>query len=73
MKMQTITCKLASCNNTKEVRSADVARGWGLFCSKACKAKHQNQTRRTKRPARPVIDFSEHETVTHYNEVLFNA
>lgn len=39
--MTTIKCKWHLCSNTKEVKASDVARGWGLFCSKACKAKEQ--------------------------------
>jgi hypothetical protein len=29
------------CQSPMTVRSADVKRGWGRFCSKACKAKEQ--------------------------------
>ena len=32
----------ASCQKSIQVRAADVARGWGKFCSKSCKAKKQN-------------------------------
>jgi len=35
-----ITCK-CGCGRKKEVRTADLKRGWGLFYSKSCKAKHQ--------------------------------
>lgn len=34
------------CKNCKKVffpRKADVARGWGRFCSKSCKASEQNK------------------------------
>lgn len=41
--MTTINCKGPSCTNTKEVRTSDLARGWGLFCSKTCKAKEQQE------------------------------
>lgn len=36
--MKTISCRC--CGKKKQVRTADVARGWGLFCSKSCKATH---------------------------------
>lgn len=29
------------CDKEMQVRSADVKRGWGRFCSKSCKAKKQ--------------------------------
>lgn len=38
-----IECKW--CGYRFTTRTADVKRGWGLFCSKSCKAK--SQTRRT--------------------------
>ena len=45
-KMVTIACKC--CGKPKEVRHADVKRGWGLFCSKSCKAKYQTKTKPIK-------------------------
>lgn len=41
---QIITCK-CGCKRKKEVRTADVKRGWGLFFSKSCKAKWQSRTK----------------------------
>ena len=41
-KMTEITCK-CGCGRKKMVRTADVKRGWGLFYSKSCKAKHQEK------------------------------
>ena len=35
--------KCAYCGKEREVRTADVARGWGKFCSKSCKAKRQEK------------------------------
>ena len=35
--------KCARCSNPITVRAADVARGWGKFCSKSCKAKKQSE------------------------------
>lgn len=29
------------CSKKKKVRSADIKRGWGKYCSKSCKAKDQ--------------------------------
>lgn len=40
--MTEITCK-CGCGKTKKVRTADVKRGWGLFYSKSCKARHQEK------------------------------
>ena len=36
-----IYCK--NCGREKRVRVSDVKRGWGLFCSKSCKAKAQEK------------------------------
>ena len=44
MKEYTITMvkiKCKCCGKPKEVRQADINRGWGLFCSKSCKAYEQ--------------------------------
>ena len=38
-------CANKFCRMTFKVRTADVKRGWGRFCSKSCKA--SDQTRRT--------------------------
>lgn len=38
-RMVTITCAANGCSNTKQVRAADVARGWGKYCSKSCTKK----------------------------------
>lgn len=35
--------KTCRCGNVFQVRAADVARGWGKFCSKSCKAKEQEK------------------------------
>ena len=35
--------KCKCCNKDFQARAADVARGWGLFCSKSCKAKIQEK------------------------------
>jgi len=39
--MTKVTCKC--CKNVFAARNADVARGWGKFCSKSCKAKVQEK------------------------------
>lgn len=41
--MTTVIC--GGCKQSFEARSADVARGWGKFCNKSCKA--TAQTKRT--------------------------
>lgn len=40
-KMVDTRCKWCGCYMS--VRAADVARGWGRFCSKSCKAKNQEK------------------------------
>ena len=42
--MKEITCK-CGCGRKRMVRTADIARGWGKFFNKSCKAR--NQERRT--------------------------
>jgi hypothetical protein len=41
MRGATVTKKCKYCGDAMTVRAADVARGWGKFCSKSCKAKKQ--------------------------------
>lgn len=41
-KTQTIICK-CGCGRKKEVRVADIKRGWGKYFSKSCKAKDQEK------------------------------
>lgn len=36
------------CNSTFKARTADVNRGWALFCSKSCKAKDQERNKKLK-------------------------
>ena len=38
--MEEIICG-CGCGRKKMVRTADVKRGWGIFFSKSCKARHQ--------------------------------
>ena len=37
-KMVTVCCANKKCGKEFQARSADIARGWGKFCSKSCKA-----------------------------------
>lgn len=39
-----ISKKCRFCSEEFETRTADVKRGWGLFCSKSCAAKYKNVT-----------------------------
>ena len=39
----TVICGNKCCKKPFEARAADVARGWGKFCSKSCKAKKQGR------------------------------
>ena len=54
--MTTQTC--GWCHKPFQVHTADVARGWGKFCSKSCKASEQekrtgqNRTHRVRRTER---------------------
>lgn len=34
-------CSCKRCGKVFTARTADVARGWGLYCSKSCKARDQ--------------------------------
>lgn len=36
------------CNSTFKARSADVNRGWAMFCSKSCKAIDQERNKKLK-------------------------
>jgi len=38
-----VSRKCAWCRDPFQAREADVKRGWGLFCSKSCKAKKQEK------------------------------
>lgn len=39
--MTTVKCQNKKCGAEFQARTADVARGWGKFCSKSCKAQKQ--------------------------------
>lgn len=43
--MLKMICK-CGCGRGKLVRKADVMRGWGVYYSKSCKAKHQSAIKR---------------------------
>jgi len=43
MRGKTVTVKCARCNDPFVARVADRKRGWGLYCSKSCKAIRQTQ------------------------------
>ncbi len=42
--MVMIDRKCKNCKKWIQVRSADIKRGWGKFCSKSCKAKKQSKS-----------------------------
>jgi hypothetical protein len=42
-KMTDVKCGNKKCQKTFQARTADVARGWGKFCSKSCKAHKQGR------------------------------
>ncbi len=55
--MPTMTIvKCSWCKQPKSVRTADVKRGWGKFCSKSCKAKYQEKKTGQYRNFRERID-----------------
>ena len=41
-----VKCKNECCGNIKEVRQSDIKRGWGMFCSKHCKAVFQEKMKK---------------------------
>jgi len=41
--MSTVVKNCECCGAEMKVRSADLKRGWGRFCSKACKAREQER------------------------------
>jgi len=41
--MTDVICGNKKCRKVFQARTADVARGWGKFCSKSCKAKKQGR------------------------------
>ena len=41
--MVQVTCGNTKCKKPFKARAADVARGWGKFCSKSCKATKQGR------------------------------
>lgn len=45
--MENARCE--NCGDTMRVRSSDVNRGWGRFCSKSCKAKKQTRRERVEK------------------------
>lgn len=59
--MITVSCKW--CHEKFDARVADRKRGWGLFCSKKCKAKlqecHTGQWRELNGEQNPRADFSQ--------------
>jgi hypothetical protein len=38
-----VNCTCKNCGQDFEARAADVKRGWGLFCTKSCKAQEQEK------------------------------
>ena len=44
-----IICK-CGCGRKKDVRVADINRGWGMFFSKSCKARHQGRRHPEEKP-----------------------
>jgi hypothetical protein len=68
--MTEITCA-CGCGRKKMVRTADVARGWGKYYSKSCKARHQ--TRMTGRGRPKVVASREDNWISIYEEAEMDA
>jgi hypothetical protein len=66
--MTKINCKW--CRKEKDVRTADVKRGWGMFCNKTCKAAHQES--KTGQYAKYKQRLAEHEDSNPYDGVYFS-
>jgi hypothetical protein len=63
--MTEITCA-CGCGRKKNVRTADVKRGWGKYFSKFCKA--ISQTRRTGRGRPKIVASREDNWITIHEE-----
>ena len=48
MRGSTVQVKCKTCSNHFEARVADRKRGWGVYCSKSCKAIKQYRTHKKK-------------------------
>ncbi len=48
--MTSVICGNKNCRREFQARTADVARGWGKFCSKSCKAHKQYKDTGVSRP-----------------------
>ena len=78
--MTTITCA-CGCRQKREVRTADVNRGWGLYINKSHKAKHKNHMKqyqhktgtRRVRGIRPRKVADEEHYDDFYGPLTFNA
>lgn len=63
------TCKC--CRKTFTARSADVARGWAIYCSKSCKAKVQESRthQHANRIAAPKLSQWEIDDIQHQQDM----
>jgi len=59
--MTTVICANKKCHKEFQARTADVKRGWGKFCSKSCKAKHQGRLPASKETRAVWRDFNRYE------------
>lgn len=65
--MTDVICGNKKCRKTFQARTADVARGWGRFCSKSCKAHKQGRLLASKETQKMWRDYNR-ETVTRKHE-----
>ena len=56
--MVKIICGNKKCGKPFDARAADVARGWGKFCSKACKAHKQGRHLASKETQKMWKDYN---------------
>jgi len=68
-KMISIICE-CGCGKEKQVRAADVARGWGRFHSKSCKMKEQAVICKTRKKKKKLLRRDE-DTATKNNGNLW--
>lgn len=67
--MTTVKCK--SCKTEFQARTADVARGWGKFCSKSCKATKQKPYKR--KPRADALDDLDYSVDQYHNDIPFGS
>lgn len=77
MSARVTNCTCGWCKKQFQARTADVNRGWGKFCSKACKAKEQEKRtgqNRAYRAGQPPSGMQEWERrEIEHNQVMYET